>query len=512
MPSRLLTRAALIAVVAAFGVPGTASAGFSVVESPNAFAGGNVLNGVSASSADDAWAVGSLCCSMRNSGTGALIEHWDGSAWTVVFGPDARFQDEVLNGVDDISPTDAWAVGRVKQSGYAGGIPLILHWDGSGWQTVAPPSEVTGELRAVSRDGAGGAWAVGDDGHGHPLALRCSVIACAPVSLPQAGTVGRLRGITSFGENDVWAVGESDNRTLVVHWDGADWAVVPSPSPDQYVDVLHAVGGVASNDLWAVGRMGRNKADTGIPPGTRTLAMHWDGQDWTAVSTPNVDDNNILSGVAAQGPAAVTAVGTREDVSSGGAVDRTLGQRWDGSSWATLDTPNAGAADNLLRAAAAIPGTADVWAVGLHLTAGGPSQTLVLRGSDVPPEDGSPVTGEPAPQTDPAPQGDPEPQSDSTAPQAEPTQQSEPTLGSEPARPADTCGAVRVTVALGRAGLGARRIRVNAGGQRRLLLGPRRRLTVTVPYTVAPHARLIVRIRYRGGKLSTITRNVNLCR
>src|SRR3954452_23502074 len=203
MSSRLLTRAALVAVVLALGVPGTASAEFSVVPSPNAFSGGNLLNGVGASSTTDAWAVGSLCCSMRNSGAGALTEHWDGSAWTVVLGPDARFQDEVLNGVDDISPTDAWAVGRVKQSGYAGGTPLILHWDGAGWQNVAPPSGLTGELRAVSRDGVGGAWAVGDDGHGHPVATHCSVIGCAAVDLPQAGSVGRLRGITAFGESDV---------------------------------------------------------------------------------------------------------------------------------------------------------------------------------------------------------------------------------------------------------------------------------------------------------------------
>src|SRR5947207_15147802 len=126
MSSRLLTRAALIAAVAALGAPGAASAAFSVVPSPNAFSGDNMLNGVSASSATDAWAVGSLCCSIRNSGTGALLEHWDGRQWTAVLGPDARFQDETLNAVADVSPSDAWAVGRVHQSGYGGGPPVIL--------------------------------------------------------------------------------------------------------------------------------------------------------------------------------------------------------------------------------------------------------------------------------------------------------------------------------------------------------------------------------------------------
>src|SRR3954447_6504223 len=128
MSSRLLARAAaLVAAVGALVAPGTASAAFSVVPSPNAFSGGNLLNGVSASSDSDAWAVGSLCCSMRNSGTGALIEHWDGSAWTVVLGPDARFQDEVLNGVDDIAPSDAWGVGRVEEAGDSGRTPPLPH-------------------------------------------------------------------------------------------------------------------------------------------------------------------------------------------------------------------------------------------------------------------------------------------------------------------------------------------------------------------------------------------------
>jgi hypothetical protein len=495
MSSRLLTRAALVAVTAALGVPGTASAAFSVVPSPNAFSGDNVLNGVSASSANDAWAVGSLCCSLRNSGTGALLEHWDGSAWTAVLGPDARFQDELLNGVDSISPSDAWAVGRVKQSGYAGGTPLILHWDGAGWQSVAPPNGVSGELRAVGRDGAGGAWAVGDDGHGHPLAIRCSVIGCAPVDLPQVGSVGRLRGITAFGENDVWAVGESDNRTLVLHWDGAGWSRVASPNPDSYVNVLHAVGGIASNDLWAVGRTGRNKADTGIPPGTRTLAMHWDGHEWTAVSTPNVGDNNLLAGVAAGSPAAVTTVGSWEDASGEIPVLQTLAQRWDGSSWAAVDTPNAGTTDNLLRAAAPIPGTADVWAVGLHGTAGGPSQTLVLRDSGGG-AGGDSGGGEPAPAGEPT-----------TASESTPASEAAPAVAHTPA----ACGPVRVTLKLGKAGLRATRIKVSAGGTHKLLRGPRKRLNLTVPYTGAPRVKLVIRIRGRGGKLSTIRREVSLC-
>ena len=381
MSSRLLTRAALAAAVAALCAPGTASSAFSVVASPNAFSGNNLLNGVSASSATDAWAVGSLCCSIKNSGTGALMERWDGSKWTAVLGPDARFLDEVLNAVADITPSYAWAVGRVKRTGYRGGTPLILHWNGSKWQTIAPPSEVTGELRAVSRDWVGGAWAVGDDGHGHPLILRCSVAACSSVTVPPGvGPVGRLRGIRAFSRDNVWAVGDRGNSTLVLHWNGTAWSTIPSPNPDPFVNILHAVGGVASNDVWAVGEKGRNKADTGVPPGTRTLALHWNGTLWSEVSTPNLGDQDSLRGITSTASNAVTAVGTFQDVTTG--VDRNLGERWNGSGWATLAMPNVGAADNLLRAAGRIPATSQVWAVGVHLTAGGgPTKTLVLRGS-----------------------------------------------------------------------------------------------------------------------------------
>ncbi|HKP89768.1 MAG TPA: hypothetical protein VJT75_07295 [Thermoleophilaceae bacterium] len=380
MSSRLRTRAVLATVAAALCVPATASAAFTVVPSPNAFSGNNLLNGVSASSATNAWAVGSLCCSVRNSGTGALIEHWDGRAWSVVPGaPDARFLDEVLNGVDDVKASSAWAVGRVKRSGYTGASPLVLHWNGSSWQTVSPPSEVTGELRAVSRDGLGGAWAVGDDGHGHPLALRCNAATCTQAALPPVGSVGRLRGIKAVASNDVWAVGDSGNSTLVIHWDGAAWSVVPSPNPDPNVNVLHAITRAGVDDLWAVGQKGLDKGNTGVPPGTRTLALHWDGTSWSPASTPNRGDQDSLRGVAATGPAAVTAVGTFQDVAGGGA-DRTLGLRWGGASWATVATPNVGTADNLLRAVARITNTSEMWAVGLHLTAGGPIKTLVLRG------------------------------------------------------------------------------------------------------------------------------------
>src|SRR4051794_11734315 len=108
MSVRSVVRAALAAATLALAVPAGADASFTVVPSPNAAVGESLLTGVRASSATDAWAVGSSCCAPRNFGRAALTEHWNGSAWSVVPSLDTRFNDELLNAVMDVSPSNAW--------------------------------------------------------------------------------------------------------------------------------------------------------------------------------------------------------------------------------------------------------------------------------------------------------------------------------------------------------------------------------------------------------------------
>lgn len=282
----------------------------------------------------------------------------------------------------DISPSNAWAVGETKQSSFRTGAPLILHWNGASWLPVAPPSGTTGKLLAAAFSSPSDLWAVGDDGHGHPLVLRSAGVTWSRIPVPQFGSSTHLRGVRVFSPTDVWVVGEETtgdtNNTLILHWNGAAWTRVASPNPDPFSNVLHAVGGFSPRDLWAVGQHTRSETSTGVPPGTRALAMHWDGTRWTTVATPNVGGENSLRGVVGNADGAMTAVGMFQSAITG--TLRTLAERWNGTSWAVRPSPNVGAADNLLRAASPIPGSPDVWAVGFHLTTGGPTQTLVLRG------------------------------------------------------------------------------------------------------------------------------------
>jgi hypothetical protein len=265
--------------------------------------------------------------------------------------------------------------------------PLIAHWNGTNWHRVAAPPGITAVLRAISADSARDVWAAGDDGHGRPVVLRYNGHDWSSVPVPLIGYNDMLQGVKAISPSNVWAVGFEvvndttfQTTTLVMHWNGTVWQHVPSPNPDPQVDVLHAIAGASAADLWAVGQQGLDEGITGVPPGTKTLTLHWNGTSWHAVSSPNVDDQNTLNGVAA-GEGSVVAVGSYEAPSVIGPVSRTLVLRWDGTGWATVPSANAGSTDNALQAAAAVPGSTTVWAVGFRYTSGGISQTLTLKGT-----------------------------------------------------------------------------------------------------------------------------------
>jgi hypothetical protein len=85
------------------------------------------LHGVAATSPGDAWAVGGTVCPGR--GLVTVTEHWNGRTWTLVPTPAAG----ILTGVATASTASAWAVGFWTASGNA----VIEHWDGTAWTSPA---------------------------------------------------------------------------------------------------------------------------------------------------------------------------------------------------------------------------------------------------------------------------------------------------------------------------------------------------------------------------------------
>jgi hypothetical protein len=335
---------------------------WSIVSTPNAGVGENILNSVSGSASNDVWQVGYYAFGTWKQ---TLIEHWNGADWSIVASPNPNNRLNELNGVVAISSSNAWAVGNTSSGNLPDQATLTLHWDGTQWSIISSSSPGSGGLNtlyAVDATSANDVWAVGSYTNAGEFAQTLvehwngtswSVIPSANV----AGAFNELYSVVALGPNNVWAVGYWGHSsfgfsTLIQHWDGSSWSIVPSPNPsgDNFLSSVSATG---ANDVWAVGRS-RNPFNFR----TTTLIEHWDGSSWSQVLGFGVEPESAGYGVAAVSPGDAWAVGD-------GAGLALIGH-WNGSSWSVFPSPNV--TGRLLATTAVTP--CDIWAVGLRYEEG----------------------------------------------------------------------------------------------------------------------------------------------
>jgi hypothetical protein len=381
---------------------------WQVVSSPNTTNGAdNTLLAVAAVSANDVWTAGGISSSTGQGLTDqTLIEHWDGSKWSVVTSPNPGKDHNTIFGMSAVSANEVWAVGYYDDS------TLVEHWNGSAWSVVPSPNDSThnNTLYAVAAVSANDVWAVGiavQDGGGHsPLIEHWDGSKWSIVPGPEVPDKSGLFGVTVVSANDIWAAGNltSDGKfqTLTIHWDGSAWKVVPSPSPGGTTNTLFGIGAASANDVWAVGVY---LGASGTAP--QTLVEHWNGSVWSLVPSPNPSPgNNGLNSVVALAADDVWTVGYYYTNERNGF--QALLEHWDGSAWSVV--PGAGVNGTYnLRAIDAVSAT-DLWAVGQqntsvnqtlteHYTANcptptpGPAPTIPGNGSRTFPETGKSVKG-----------------------------------------------------------------------------------------------------------------------
>ncbi len=377
-------------------------------------AGPSVLNAVVARTASDAWAVGSY----NNSGiTYTLIEHWDGSTWTVVPSPNVGTVGTSLTAVAALAANDAWAVGSARSEYSGTGVVFILHWDGSAWRTVAAPAPgASSKLTSLVALAADNIWAVGNytTGADRTLVEHWDGTIWSVVASPNStGSNSRnyLTAVSAQTASDVWAVGWyfdaalSGSRTLVEHWNGSTWTIVTSPNPRNHWNDLSGVTVIGTGDVWAAGS-GTNSGDFYA----HATLLHWNGTAWSVamapVSDPEGETLTGISGVAANDVWAAGTIGY-------GSTERTLLVHWNGTAWTQVPAPNAGAYMSSLADIQARTAT-DIWAVGNYALdeSGFGYATLVLHG------DGSTWTVVPSPNGTIVPTPTPRPPPAPSAPQS----------------------------------------------------------------------------------------------
>ncbi|MEO6457118.1 MAG: hypothetical protein ABIO92_02425 [Chloroflexia bacterium] len=290
------------------------------------------------------------------------------------------------------------------------------------WESVQVPLDtgITG-LSDISALPNGEAWAVGErqvNGVGQTLILRFRDKNWALFPSPNPGMLfNALGGVAALASNDVWAVGAYANadgtgaKSLVLHWDGKEWKIIPSPNPGGSGNLLYSISALAPDDIWAVGAtiptnssgqpfllhwdgrtwterpalilVGSSGAQsvvaishddvwvTGDNNGTHLMVMHWDGREWTTTlnleKTLNLPDYDVgqLRDVAAVGPNDVWAVGYYRKYSY---RVETITLHWDGLNWTRVPNPSRGrigtANDSGILSGVSAIARDNVWAVG----------------------------------------------------------------------------------------------------------------------------------------------------
>jgi hypothetical protein len=322
-----------------------------------------------------------------------------------------------FNSVTALSARDAWAVGTVQGTGP--GSPVVVHWNGSTWRTFSLPRSVrtalgTGFIFGLEASSASNVWFSGQRGW-----ARWTGHGWQTGKLPVArrGESSQSGQLLVFGPHNVWLIGSYTAHMRVSafarRYDGSHWRVMPAPGFTNFVlsasspSAICAVNGLfgsptgttqlacwngsrwqpqwlptSLNHQHAIigGILARSHSDiwVGGSAGGRGVAAHWNGHRWHVQTLPAVSFGiDVLSQLTSDGHGGMWAIGVCDCGGPAWGLWHYTGGRWT----AAVHLPAAiGGTFGLIRAIAAVPGTASTWAVGARGTATGSDGVVLVNG------------------------------------------------------------------------------------------------------------------------------------
>jgi hypothetical protein len=312
---------------------------------PNA---GDELLGLAPVPGGGLWAVGD---SRSQAGYSALIEKYDGAAWSVVPAAQVSSQSH-LNGVTALGPNNVWAVG------YYGDLiqrTLVEHWTGSSWNVVssANQQDSNNTLNSVAAvPGRQALQAVGG------ITLKWVGDHWIYTSSPNTGvelytdaidTVPTARGVQTWIAS-TWNSGPERGQVEV--WNGSRWRFLYPAQPGNESDSPATISVASPSDVWIGGEYQSSS-------GNHSLLEHWNGSKWTVIGSPPVEQGDfaVITGIKAFSPTDVWVAGFEESD-----YDLPLLAHWDGHSWrrVTCTAPTV----NYVFQAISVDSPSDIWAAG----------------------------------------------------------------------------------------------------------------------------------------------------
>ncbi len=352
-----------------------APSGWSIATVPGTGAD-DILLGSTCVNAVQCWAVGISIQNINGPATYApIVETWNGASWTLA--PQPPLPPGQGGGFFDLSclnGSDCWAVGAALNQPNGNGNPaatLIEHWNGSAWSIVPSPTPTANGaagaiLHHVTCTSTSNCVAVGDSNDGTGMSLNALIEQWNGATwtiVPGAATgqpFDQLTNVTCLAANDCWAVGSAGpaqqnpnflpifpnaigDQGLIEHWNGLSWSVVPSatePSPSG--GYLNGLACVTAANCWA---SGSTTDSSGMASGI--LLQRWNGSSWTNVSSsapaPNPAAGAILSSISCLSATQCWGVGSSGSFGGGGGGNfqpQSFIENWNGSGWSIDPSPN----------------------------------------------------------------------------------------------------------------------------------------------------------------------------
>ncbi|MEX1046208.1 MAG: hypothetical protein WD757_06985 [Actinomycetota bacterium] len=366
---RRIAAAALISLVIGIMNPGPAAAActpgwYEMASTQNPGTNERGFNGIDARTLGDVWAVGSY--EDLGGSPQTMIQHFDGTLWSVVTSPNQNSEANVLNAVDAIGELNAWAVGRYSATG--NDFPLAMNWDGIDWTIMSPSPAEEGQFNGVSAVAGNAVWAVGsEEGPTKELTLvqRWNGDEWVTFESANPGAIfNRLTDVDMLGPRTGFAVGSyqsglNPTQPLILVKDHAKWKKMNPPATGNPTTLL-GVEVIRKDDVWAVGFFGS-------VANFRPVTFHYNGKSWSKKEAPSGGSMQAaLNDVTARGRRPVWAVGMTDD--------DTLALRWNGRRWVLTSPPNPGLAENSFDGASIAP-SGFVFAAG-EKDDGGPAEAL----------------------------------------------------------------------------------------------------------------------------------------
>ncbi|MFN7994165.1 MAG: carboxypeptidase-like regulatory domain-containing protein [Bryobacteraceae bacterium] len=229
--------------------------------------------------------------------------------WGSLLSPNSGDKQNEIRGMAPVSSSDVWALGDYNSGvvpTVTGRRTLIEHWNGRSW----------------------------------------NIVPSTQLDLPGYDAV-ILEDALALASNNIWVVGHAEDfsslnsATLIAHYDGANWSLVPSPNPsgNTLPDALYAIAR-AGNRLYAVG-------ETNFPGSALILA--WNGSGWHSVANHCVGP---LRGISAVSSSTIFAAGSYTAC------------RFNGTSWENMPLPPLGNGQTYALHNVAAISANDVWLVG----------------------------------------------------------------------------------------------------------------------------------------------------